>query len=379
MSKNRYVNTKFWDDDYVSNLDSDEKLLFIYYLTNPLTSICGIYEISLRRMEFDLKLKQEKILIILKKFQEEKKIYYKDGWIFIINFIKHQAVNSNIKKGIKSEISKIPNNIASWILSNLSKEFEIFTYISESFESLLKDLKEVKREPKPLNYININSKEKKGDLKEIKSVSEIPNNIIEIYQKYPSRCPIKGSSTNKSNKDKDKIKDLLKKHSKNTLLESIKYYVSNCKDTKTYLKNFKTFLNNLPDLEELKKNNHPIDERKLQNSGNYETNDEYINKKLKEFESEFEEEVEFYIDKFKNKDQKYKKGIQYFKNTKNPEPGEVKFGMNEYRYKDFLEKKEDKLFVVKNKKLVVTNDLETYKINARKRFIEKVKKEQNNK
>ena len=51
MSDTRMIKTKFWDDDYISYLDSVEKLLFLYCLTNPLTNIAGIYEITLKRIE----------------------------------------------------------------------------------------------------------------------------------------------------------------------------------------------------------------------------------------------------------------------------------------------------------------------------------------
>ena len=34
MSKKRWINTKFWDDEYITELESIEKLLFLYFLTN---------------------------------------------------------------------------------------------------------------------------------------------------------------------------------------------------------------------------------------------------------------------------------------------------------------------------------------------------------
>ena len=43
-NKQRYVNTRFWNDTYVSSLDPIEKLLFIYLLTNEHTNISGVYE-----------------------------------------------------------------------------------------------------------------------------------------------------------------------------------------------------------------------------------------------------------------------------------------------------------------------------------------------
>ena len=112
MAKNRYINTKFWDDNYISELDPIEKLLFLYLLTNPITNIAGIYEIPLRRIAFDTGIDSDMVKKILERFERDKKIFYKDGWIIIKNFIHHQAINPKVKKGIASLIQNdIPNDI----------------------------------------------------------------------------------------------------------------------------------------------------------------------------------------------------------------------------------------------------------------------------
>ncbi len=77
---------------------------------------------------------------------------------------------------------------------------------------------------------------------------EDKNFIDEIYLKYPTKCPIKNSSTGKSLKDKDKIRKLLKIHSKDHLIKVIEQYTNECIKSNTYMKNFSTFLNNLPDM-----------------------------------------------------------------------------------------------------------------------------------
>lgn len=112
MSKNRYINTKFWSDGYVSNLDPVEKLLFLYLLSNDKTNICGIYELPLKYMAIETGIDKEMIIKILERFQKEKKIFYINGWICITNFIKHQNFqNINIKKGIESCLSEVPKEI----------------------------------------------------------------------------------------------------------------------------------------------------------------------------------------------------------------------------------------------------------------------------
>ena len=70
-----------------------------------------------------------------------------------------------------------------------------------------------------------------------------------IYSIYPSKCEFRKISTGKTSKDKDKIKKLLKKHSQENLKEIINRYIKESKESKSYIKNFGTFLNNLPDYE----------------------------------------------------------------------------------------------------------------------------------
>lgn len=112
MAKARMINTRFWDDTYISNLDPIEKLLFLYLLTNPATNICGFYELPLKTVALDTGLDKEMVLKVLERFSNEGKIFYIDGWVCIKNFIKHQNQKSpKVKIGIKTELRLVPKTI----------------------------------------------------------------------------------------------------------------------------------------------------------------------------------------------------------------------------------------------------------------------------
>ena len=115
MAKQRYINTKFWDDSYIVGLDPTEKLLFLYLLTSPLTNICGIYEVSLRRISFDTGIEMGVISTILKRFEDYDKALYYDGWIAMKNFIRHQTTNPKIVAGIRYEIAKAPMKLVTYV------------------------------------------------------------------------------------------------------------------------------------------------------------------------------------------------------------------------------------------------------------------------
>jgi hypothetical protein len=91
-------------------------------------------------------------------------------------------------------------------------------------------------------------KEKKSKVKE----SKVNNNIVEnIYSLYPSKCPINNSLTGKSKKNKIQIEKLLKDYSEEQLIKVISQYIDDCKKHNRFIKNFSTFLNNIPEIPEV--------------------------------------------------------------------------------------------------------------------------------
>lgn len=110
MAKQRMVNTKFWSDSWIVELDPLERYLYLYLLTNEHTNIAGVYELPMRVMAFETGIDKEMLPKILKRF--EGKIVYEKGWICIKNFQKHQSSSSEkVKRGIEIEMSKIPQEI----------------------------------------------------------------------------------------------------------------------------------------------------------------------------------------------------------------------------------------------------------------------------
>jgi predicted phage replisome organizer len=84
--------------------------------------------------------------------------------------------------------------------------------------------------------------------------------IEEIYNLYPSVCPIKKSSTNKCKKNKDQILKLLKEKEKGDIIKTINEYIEDCEKNKIWIKNFSTFLNQFPERENYDIKNMSVEE-----------------------------------------------------------------------------------------------------------------------
>lgn len=113
MATQRYISTSFWDDEWIHKLDPSEKLLYLYFMTNPLTSIAGIYKLSESRICFDTGFNENTIRHIMSKFELAKKAYRYEEWIIIPNWSKHQKVKErdNIRKGIDNLLLSLPTDV----------------------------------------------------------------------------------------------------------------------------------------------------------------------------------------------------------------------------------------------------------------------------
>ena len=97
------------------------------------------------------------------------------------------------------------------------------------------------------NKINISPKGK-GKC-ERKGEDQIKQDVEKLYSLYPTKCPMRNSATHKGEKCKAKLKSLLTNHKAEELEAIIKRYVEETYG-KHYLKDFLSFLNNLPDYSE---------------------------------------------------------------------------------------------------------------------------------
>ena len=128
MSKLRSVATGFWSDPFVEELESDEKLLFLYLITNDKTNMLGIYEASIKKICFETGLNKETVLKGLKDFERLGKVKYINNYVVLVNYMKHQNYNTNMKKSAIDIYNELPKELKDSKLnidrSNPSEGFE---------------------------------------------------------------------------------------------------------------------------------------------------------------------------------------------------------------------------------------------------------------
>ena len=97
----RILYTDIWVDDFFFTLSSEEKLLFIYFLTNERVNIIHLYQIHDKRIEADTGINTPIIRKAKVKFEKAGKIYFKDNFVFLKNASRFEKY-----EGEKNEIAK---------------------------------------------------------------------------------------------------------------------------------------------------------------------------------------------------------------------------------------------------------------------------------
>jgi hypothetical protein len=131
MANCRYINTEFWEDHYISELPKDYRYLWLYFLTNPATNIAGAYQIKLKRVVVDTDVEIHIVQQALRQFEQDGKMTYRDGWLFITNFIKHQSVSPKVQTSIKNILKNAPEWIQDMVSIHYQYTIDTGTHIKE--------------------------------------------------------------------------------------------------------------------------------------------------------------------------------------------------------------------------------------------------------
>ena len=153
-------------------------------------------------------------------FKWDRTLQYRANMKFIIESIKNKGFDGLGGWNIQNKVTKLQNDDSSSQNEGALPEITIEnTNIKEDTNVSKKDC----------DNSNLVSKQ-----------------VDELYDMYPTKCPKRNVSLGKSFKCKDKIKKMIKQYG----YEMLKYTISKeCEEKygKSYMSNFSTFLNNLPD------------------------------------------------------------------------------------------------------------------------------------
>ena len=210
MSKLRSLNTAFWSDTWVEELEPMQKLLFIYLVTNEKTNMLGIYEASVKKISFETGIVPIVVKTYLKDFEKSNKVKYIDNRVILINYMKHQNYNTNMKKSAIDTYNDLPKSLkVNGLVVSKSNPTEGFERLSKGYGMVPKVEVEVE--------VKIET-EKEYEVEEL-TADNIFLSIRENYKVYANQLFSDTVFTDSV------AKDFMKNKSKQITLPTIKKYL----------------------------------------------------------------------------------------------------------------------------------------------------------
>jgi hypothetical protein len=110
----RKIQTSFWSDSFISDLDKDKKLFYLYLLTNERTTQCGIYEITKKQIAFDLSYSIDTVSKLLNYFIGVGKIKYNEDTkeVAVKNWLKYnKSTSPKVQSCINKELKMVKDTL----------------------------------------------------------------------------------------------------------------------------------------------------------------------------------------------------------------------------------------------------------------------------
>ncbi len=113
--KTRIIQTRFWDDEFVSNCDLYTQHLYIYLLTCQYVNISGMFQLPTKKILLEANLTENQFNTAKYNLEKGNKVKFCDGWIYIINACKNNKYTNSPDnmKAYHRELSLVPSKVRS--------------------------------------------------------------------------------------------------------------------------------------------------------------------------------------------------------------------------------------------------------------------------
>ena len=175
----RHIQTAFWKDPkIIEDMTPEDRLFFLYILTNPSTTQIGVYNITKKQMAFELGYSIEVINSLMHRFENQHNVIrYNEETreICIINWGKY-----NLNKGgkpiidcVKKEVSQVKDKSLLKLIADKTEKHEIKDIFIQAYDNNDTSTIGVQKE-KEKQKENKKEKEKESGEKEYEYSSQKP-------------------------------------------------------------------------------------------------------------------------------------------------------------------------------------------------------------
>jgi hypothetical protein len=103
----RRVETSLWEDEWFTELSSDQKLAYLYFVTGPTQKSCGVCKVNLRRVSFDTGIANDRLPKAIEGIWPHLIWHKPTGHVAVLKFMHHQDCGEKWRIGAKREYDSL--------------------------------------------------------------------------------------------------------------------------------------------------------------------------------------------------------------------------------------------------------------------------------
>ena len=139
MAIYRAIQMSFWTDAKITDtFSTDEKLMYLYLLTNPHTNLCGCYEVSSKQIAFEIGFRRDLVEKLIKSLQKKRIIDYSTDTneILLVNWHKYNWTKSEkFRKPLQDEVKRVKHIPFKRYLEMILYGTDIAQYSTEQYST----------------------------------------------------------------------------------------------------------------------------------------------------------------------------------------------------------------------------------------------------
>ena len=193
MAKFRKVHTAFWDDLFIEQLSPEDRYFYLFLLTNPLCTECGIYQISISKICSYTGYNMEAVKSIIGRFKLSKKIVYNEATceIAIVNKMRYlDRLGKPVLDCLAAELKKVKDISLIKVVSERADNEQIKSLFDTVFTIREKENNDTSAKKHDTSATwrqeeeEEKEKEKEEEEEEEEEVKKIPKKKIDIYSEF---------------------------------------------------------------------------------------------------------------------------------------------------------------------------------------------------
>lgn len=138
MGKTKIVNADFWTDELVEDFTPEDKLFWLFLLTNPKATTLGIYEITIKQAAYWIGYSNDSVRCLLDRFEHKYGlIRVIENEVAIRNYLRYSVTRGGkpVADALRAEIRKVKHSeLILWVFEAVYGRKDLSDTVTEVIE-----------------------------------------------------------------------------------------------------------------------------------------------------------------------------------------------------------------------------------------------------